>query len=74
MIDIHQYQPETLVIAGVILGEILGTIVTALFCWQRWKRGPYLRGCTDTEKLIRARMLADRRDDTPLPESPVALR
>lgn len=49
MIDIHKFSPETLLIAGAVLGLILGSFVTA-----------FLIGLTQSRRILKARCEAYR--------------
>lgn len=49
MIDIHQFRPETLLIAGAVIGLILGSFVTA-----------FLVGLTQPRRILKARCEAYR--------------
>lgn len=49
MIDIHRFSPETLLIAGTVLGLILGSFVTSL-----------LVGLTQSRRILKARCQAFR--------------
>lgn len=64
MIDLSQFDRETLLIAGAIIGLFLGGfIATAIMCLfaARNSNRFYKRGCTDTEKLIRSQQVRDMR-------------
>lgn len=51
---------------AIAAGAFIGWAFTV---WRHMRkdRREYLRGCRDTERLIRARILSDLRDDSPLP-------
>ena len=49
MIDIHQFRPETLLIAGAVIGLVLGSLVTAA-----------LIGITQSRRILQARCQAYR--------------
>lgn len=49
MIDIHQFRPETLLIAGAVSGLLLGSLVTA-----------FLVGATQSRRILKARCQAYR--------------
>ena len=78
MIDLAQFDRETLLIAGAVLGLFLGALIgffaCALFAVRR-DRSAYRAGSRDTEKLIRDRLLQDRRDSMPyIPQEPARQR
>jgi hypothetical protein len=69
MIDISQFRPETLLIAGIVIGIFLGTIVgifAAGLASYRRRREAFEAGRCHAERVIHQRLVIDRRDDTPL--------
>jgi hypothetical protein len=67
MIDIHQFSPETLLIAGTVLGLILGSLVTAFIVGLSQPRRILKARCqafAAAEDLYLKRRATDHRDTT----------
>jgi hypothetical protein len=64
MIDLSQFDRETIAtvssIVGVFLGGFIATVIMCLFAARNSDRF-YKKGCTDTEKLIRNQQVRDLR-------------
>ena len=69
MIDIHQFRPETLLVAGLIAGLLIGATIGAIaigLAAGRRIRKARLAGFREVERLLHTRAIEDRRDNTRL--------